>query len=952
MLGEITSFTKALIDLFSELSGGQGKAKVLPLVGGILFVAGGLTLIAPKALLLPSIMMTLGLILAITGWLELRRRAPSPPNAAVLKGASPFESTEGEFFLELDREQDISRLVNWILGDQQAVILLYGPPAVGKTSLVNAGLRKKLSDRNSDLQFHYLQGIERLPIFTAEARKQVVVIDHADAMAEEERGNLVDILRQAIAEIVIQRVFIVILDEDQYTARWENEDFGPRSNVALKSERLDRLTVREAKAVAATLKHKAQIAGSDETVEELVDDLALDERFGLEERKVSPLSLSVALEALAERTFPRAGRGHVSGIRLLADSLIESVAVNSHQDWRGFLLPIVASLDDSRELDIEDLESRGYTELGAQLLLLLKKRSFQELRVFRQVKGSSNRFRVLEEWLPALKLLAESSDFEPEGGLTDRVRTKYVAWRERQRIDKERIAWRLLREGAFLLTRREIRKIDHLQPPRVFDDSRFLYFLRRSRSYRAARTLVFLALLMILTPALYRSYKAYNERIARIKNDALLQGSGIPVDIVLYAQDISTLRVGCGVPHLRWVPEGVVDLSANCRQIRDLEGVPPGVTRLNLSLTSIQGVEGVPKGIEHLDISLTPIRQLPPLDFHKLQRLSVGAIPVEDLQVIPRSVTNLTIGNLKSRSLEGLPPGLTSLTLTGSQSESPIDSLKGLPQDVETLKLYKAVKQIDSLPPKLRELETDVLPIDGVYPPSLKKLTVLEGHLSKVPEQVVELELRQASFEGDLPRGLKVLRVSGSVNIGLSQLPPGLLTLGMPWSEGLRFDALPESLKTLEIDFPEGVISFGGLRATVKALSVTGGKLNSLREIPPSVKKFRCRSCMLRETEEIPSHVRFLALEGCSNIVTIRTLPAGLEELNVRDTPISSLGKLPASLKKLDISDTNLSSLPELPEGLVELTITNGQVQSLKGLPTSVRVLSMLAPRAPGLAFP
>lgn len=72
-------------------------------------------------------------------WASLR-----PPDAAPYKFLSPYEIIDRVVFH--GREKDTDRVRQWV--QDRRVAVLFGPPSVGKTSLVNAGLSPALIDRN------------------------------------------------------------------------------------------------------------------------------------------------------------------------------------------------------------------------------------------------------------------------------------------------------------------------------------------------------------------------------------------------------------------------------------------------------------------------------------------------------------------------------------------------------------------------------------------------------------------------------------------------------------------------------------------------------------------------------------------------------------------------------------------------------------------------------------
>lgn len=72
------------------------------------------------------------------------------------------------------------------------------------------------------------------------------------------------------------------------------------------------------------------------------------------------------------------------------------------------------------------------------------------------------------------------------------------------------------------------------------------------------------------------------------------------------------------------------------------------------------------------------------------------------------------------------------------------------------------------------------------------------------------------------------------------------------------------------------------------------------------------------------------------NLETLPELPSSVRELKVSNTSITSLPELPSGLQFLDISDTQITSLPKLPDGLVTLRMDDLPLENIPVIPNSV----------------
>lgn len=117
-------------------------------------------------------------------------------------------------------------------------------------------------------------------------------------------------------------------------------------------------------------------------------------------------------------------------------------------------------------------------------------------------------------------------------------------------------------------------------------------------------------------------------------------------------------------------------------------------------------------------------------------------------------------------------------------------------------------------------------------------------------------------------------------------------------------------------------------------------KLDSLPEFPNNLRQIQIINTPITSLPKIPSTVYMLHISFCKNITSLPELPDKLFDLSIRNTPITTLpSKLPDSLKYLDITATAISVLPELPANLRELNVSHTTISVLPELPAKLERL-------------
>jgi len=79
---------------------------------------------------------------------------PAPANRpSAIKGPLAFTPEDGELFRKLDREDELRKLLGYVLDDQVGLVVLMGASGAGKTSLLRAGLTDILKE--TGVAYHY-----------------------------------------------------------------------------------------------------------------------------------------------------------------------------------------------------------------------------------------------------------------------------------------------------------------------------------------------------------------------------------------------------------------------------------------------------------------------------------------------------------------------------------------------------------------------------------------------------------------------------------------------------------------------------------------------------------------------------------------------------------------------------------------------------------------------------
>jgi Leucine-rich repeat (LRR) protein/GTPase SAR1 family protein len=946
--------------VLSKLRQGKIRAKVEGLLSGIaaVLITIGIGLYKDPSSGIAISLLTGGVILfLIVAYLILKGE---PTDLTALKGASSFAPTpeEGELFKELGRDRMIEQLYAKVVSGNVPAILVWGLTGVGKTSLINSGLRKRLESagysviyaeadrddfeevllrRNRDATEKGLEAegaakesikdaLEHSPeslkdlIALDQTRKQVVVIDNADLIDQEKLKRWVELASQSKS---YSRVLVIILDEKEFYKGWNLKGW-PGSD-RLEAPEVERFTRDQAIQVLRELSDKARLLMPWWFRTKIVDDIKFEK-----DGRISPLSLSIVFSLVGERSIGRFGlsgyRTSGGAVGLMATHLRENVTRHARSHAGDFLAAMAQqSKTDDRILSVAELSKLGVRMDAAELFSLLTILSKPDAHILR-LNPDRKSFTILEDWIPALRALGAPS--LEIAFIQDSVSKKLKWWRE---------------GGGPLLTREEVRQVQKYRSSlQIEDDHDLAEYISRSKAH-LNKKMILLAVIVLAVSLLGWWAKRWNATATEATTE---EGWGLPEDFGKYESQLSELSVACMVDDLRRLPRNLTALAANCRRIESLKGVSPRVQRLDISSTSISDLDHLPSSVTELKINWAyRIKSIEILShMNKLTRLEAYNVPLLNMKLIPRSVVDLKLQHESIDNLEGLPDGLVNLEIIGNRA-----SLKTLPERITNLTISKSSVPIDDLPSHLVRLETDV-PILGTVPipPHLKTFifSTAPGNgpgAVRIPAGVRDVVLSNTRIVGELPVGLASLKFNDAISaLPVEEIPGDLQRLKMQWPKGKSFDLLPKNLVELDLRRSQELDRIAGIRS-VTELDISSTAVMDLVDVPDSVTTLRFESCDAIILDDFPEKLEKLYLGGCYQLDVIQNIPKTVTHLYLHGTAISSLENLPSSLKVLDISDTNISGrLPELPDGLEELILNMGQIKTLKGLPRTVTKLRFI----------
>ena len=650
----------------------------------------------------------------------------------------PFTREDGALFRKLGREDELSKLLGYVLDDQIPIIAIMGESGAGKTSLLRAGLSHILAQKSiryiywealaSDPVDRLLHAIiatwdvgkdgappqtidEAIKALSSSPAPTVVVLDQFEQLRPENsaHGKIFKILQDAAtAAMPPYRLKWAVAFRRQYDPVWRDFELSiPQFHPQMLSLRM--FTENQAAEIMATL----AAAGGFTLDNALIADVT--RAVANPDGRISAVDVGIGLLVLSELAI-RKNKAHLGmedyrfagGAKgILTAYISDRLERFGDSEREGVMKALLALVDLETNQRIAEGKSVGELLTTAQLpaqrlgscLEYLASPQVRLLETVTAATADGQKYRLPHERLiPSLRqltglILAEA----------DQARLGFeAAFR----------SWLNSRSKRFLLGGADLRKVLSYRDQIFGSDlqQEQADFLRQSVQRRSRQRKLIAALVLVIGASSIFMWETYQNMQA--KRD--LAGWGLPPDLLQYQSQLSDLTVNARVSNFGWLREKHLDtLSISGSSLRAMEGLPASLKTLHLSDTDLQKLSGIekltalttlnlsdttslqnPSGIEKLtalatlNLSSTGIQDLSCIEkLTALTTLNLSNTGIQDLSGIEK-LDKLEILDLSACELTTLKPisglkHLRTLELKGTK----IQSLKGLPASVTKLTL-------------------------------------------------------------------------------------------------------------------------------------------------------------------------------------------------------------------------------------------------------------------------
>lgn len=729
---------------------------------------------------------------------------PAKDRPSAIKGPMAFTEADGELFRKLGRENELQKLLGFVLDNQMLMVVVRGASGAGKTSLLRAGLKHIVGDRSV---FHYWEAVpsepdkgllraiqERWPEGSTKPGTLAELVNPSDALGrqshvivldqfEQLRGNrkIFQLLRRIIRESrPPHRITWVIAFRREFSADWldfispeQEKGFRPPQDVSIRL-----FTAEQAREVIGQLINESDLKDSIEqsVIDNLVEAATVD-------GEVSPVDIGIGLLVLTElherqsgQTITKRDYQFAGGAEGLLTQYISRCLEPFSSESKETILKAMLALRDPEEsrqrlatgLTIEELAMEAGTDPRVLKLQLnrLADRNIRLLEVDTPTDGSAVRYRLPHERLiPALyrltgKLLAEVDQAKLK------FQNAFQAWHSNDK------------RSRYLLKGKELRLVQHYetQIPWGQDEQEKKSFLFRSKRRRQFVWAAAGVVVLILIGVGLFSILQYQ----RFESRRYLTESGYPAELYDFQYQLKKLEMTepLNLEHFTWLSsDSIEELSlkaapssnsiagltslSRCRSLKKLT--------LDVRSSQVSNLEPLEqlKGLTQLSLFLSEsqvsnLRSLEQLKELTHLSLDFRDSQVQDLQPLVQlsNLTQLSL-NLNASQISNLQPlaqlnGLTKLTLDLRSSHVSdwnfLEGIKGLTE-------LSLITRIDDVQPQYLQRVTEL----SLYPSSnksrnlqplgqLKRLTQLLLFLNysdvRDLQPLVQLqELKQLSLE-------------------------------------------------------------------------------------------------------------------------------------------------------------------------------------------------------------
>jgi hypothetical protein len=887
------------------------------------------------------------LVTGSTAWLVLRCHRTLYGESPALEGVTaigargliPFTEKDGSLFWKLGRINDIRRLLAFVENTHLAITALHGEDGAGKTSLLWAGLKPVLKQR--DIQCAYCDAAVTDPVDgvrnaifnelkvdvgrnVEEAAKiktrSVLILDSFEQLDEDrsEHVSLFALLQTLQRQSAPYPLQVIVAYRDDYSAKWF--DVEQRSGIRATHQPLGLLSQDAAIEALETILDEAGISVDRSVIRGYV-------RTATGNGGVSPVDIAVGAQIFESwaRRLPKqhlrsaeyASAGGGLGVLMahVEARLDDSYVLKEDRPAliRGLANAFIADHDEGRNRSgVSPRELAAITGLNVDLLSneYLPRLASRNSRILETVSGrGSTKYRLSRDSLVVvLKQLAH--ELSSTSTRTELFLLEQYGWWKRTQRKRDLLSGDLLKMA-----------VQNLESSHFYNVELSSY-IRKSRTASRIRHVLNLSAALVVTVLVASVWMFATTKIQELK----LRSWRLPADLYEHQGQLDSLRIqGYSVSELEW-------LKANNYRTLEIS---------DSRLTSIAGLSNS-RTIEDLTIDLTetPVESLK--DVARIPGLTtltvfLGRSKVDNLsdlqQATKLTTVSLYLGGSSINSLNELgkmPLKHVTLHLAGSSIHdlSPLKQIRTL----DTLDLHLESTQLalvadlngaDSLHHLTLSIENprNVHEMSAVRElPSLagmQNVTDLSLMLAPPPDQAFLPADALVAPIGNLDRlSLPAQLVRLNIDVGrfpVAGLPElrhlaNLVHLGLHLQgSGIRY--LPEFRtfhRLTELELSLDATQMGGLQVAslntleVLKLALTGEDITSLPALPGH-----------NQLRNVAIDVSLTSISDLGVLATLRTL--GTLELHLKPSQLERLPSLAA------LSDLGTVSLYVVGETLREL---------------------------------
>jgi hypothetical protein len=640
------------------------------------------------------LLLAIGAILFVWAVIRIWRQAIPPelppPEArpAAIKGPMPFTREDGALFRKLGREDDLSKLLGYVLDDQIPIITVMGESGAGKTSLLRAGLSHILAQKS--VRYIYWEALPTDPVdrllhaiiatwdvgkdgappqtlddaikaLSSSSTPTVVVLDQFEQLRPENsvHEKIFEILRNAATTAMAPyRLKWAVAFRRQYDPIWRDFELTmPKFHTQMQA--LKMFSENQAAEIMATLTAAAGLTLDNALIADVTRAAKNPEGrisavdVGISMLVLSELAIGKSKSHLGMEDYRFAG-GATGILTAYISDRLERFGDTEREGVMKALLALVDLQNDQRIAEGKTVsELLPIAQLPAQRLgSCLEYLASPQVRLLETVTADTaddQKYRLPHERLiPSLRQLTGAILAE-----ADQVRLGFeAAFR----------SWLNSRSKQFLLSGADLRKVLSYRD-QIFGvglPQEQATFLERSVQRRSKQRLMAVCIAVVISMASFFLGKEYQN--IQAKRD--LTGWGLPADLLKYQFRLRELTIEAPISNFAWLRAQQLDvLKVTSSALRNIEGLPPSLHDLELTgclnLTALSGIEKL-TALTTLNLSGTPLQDLSWIEkLDKLESLDLSHCELQTLKPISQLKHLITLnlkGTKKSNLLRICPP--------------------------------------------------------------------------------------------------------------------------------------------------------------------------------------------------------------------------------------------------------------------------------------------------------